>query len=844
MLPTWTRVLGAVTLPVLLATACSGGGGDDWTGPDPAFSMSVSPSSLTLTPGSPFVAADVQGNVVAMDASGNVSVNITRTGGFEGAVTVTVEGLPAGVTASSLTIAAGATSGSLTITAGQAAVASSGSITIRGSASGLTARTASVSLTVTVPSIGLTLTPAALTIEQGQSAQTTANITRSGGFGGNVTLSSSGGHPLMAVQFNPATVGGNSSTITVGVGPGVPVGPYTVTIQGSGTGVANVNATLTVNVTQATIPAISIAASPNALTINRGASAQTTINITRTNFTGAVDFSFSGGVINIGGQFSPQSTTGNSTQMTVSIGPNVPPGTYTLTITGTGNGVPVANNDLTVTVTSASFIEVALAPSTVSIPQGGVGSTTLNITRTSYPGLVHLVKSNLPANVTVDFVPPAVNGNESAINVSVGPSVPTGTYQITIHASGLDIAEVTTILTLTVTAATGGGNVTFTFCAQSGMPLWLAHRNDNGPWTQVTDVGGVYQFQIDTRGVVAWVLPDGGGKTELYVAYGSRQELIGRGANFCVGNGGAKTINGSVANLGAAEIAQVYLGTSSASVVGAFPMPFVLNDVEDGVLDLVATRNVISGAGIAANAIVLNRDINPANNATLSPIDLASGHTLTNQTATVNFLGGDHAMASILFRTKNGTSVPLFAAAPTASSSQPWRGVPPDGTVDGDFHIQSIVATPPGVLTGFPFRSFTQFNRSASDRTYNLPDAIATLPTFTFNGSAPYVTFTSSWNIEGEYNDVWSMNLVPASGSVSAVIISGGAGYFGSFNPVQLAIETFGAGFNPAWGLQPGIMVNWYFTANGGPAWDNGFSTTPFNGAIALSAGVTGSWIP
>lgn len=740
----WTRVAGVCALPMILATACSGGGGDDGTGPDPAFTMSVSPSSLTLTPGSPFVAADAQGAIVAMDASGNVTVNVTRTGGFEGAVTVTVEGLPSGVTASSLTIAAGSNSGSLTITAGGTAAASSGSITIRGSAAGLTARTATVSLTVT----------------------------------------------------------------------------------------------------QATIPAISIAASPNALTIARGASANTTVNINRTNFTGAVAFTFSGGVLNIGGQFSPASTTGNSTQMTVSVGPNVAPGTYTLTITATGTGVPVANNDLTITVSSASFIEVALAPSNVSIPQGGVGSTTLNITRTNFPGAVQLLKSNLPANVTIDFVPTVAIGNTSTINVGVGPTVPTGTYEITIHASGLDIAEVTTILTLTVTTASGGGNVTFTFCAQSGMPLWLAYRNDAGPWTQVVGAAGVYQFQIDTRGAVAWVLPDGGGKTELYVAYGSRQELIGRGANFCVGNGGAKTINGSVTNLGAAEIAQIYLGTSSASVVGALPMPFVLNNVEEGVLDLVATRNVISGAGIAANAIVLNRDINPANNATLSPIDLASGHTLTNQTATVNFLGGDHAMASILFMTKNGTSVPVSAAVPTASSIQPWRGVPPEGTIEGDFHIQSIVATPPGVLTGFPFRSFTQFNRSASDRTYNLPDGISTLPSFTFNGTAPYVTFTSSWNIEGEFNDVWSMNLVPGSGTVSAVVLSGGAGYFGSFNPVQLGIETFGAGFNPAWGLQPGIMVDWYFTANGGPAWDSGFRATPFNGAIALSAGVTGSWIP
>jgi hypothetical protein len=75
------------------------------------------------------------------------------------------------------------------------------------------------------------------------------------------------------------------------------------------------------------------------------------------------------------------------------------------------------------------------------------------------------------------------------------------------------------------------------------------------------------------------------------------------------------------------------------------------------------------------------------------------------------------------------------------------------------------------------------------------------------------------------------------------VTISGTRGYFGA-GPVQLDLPNFGAGFNAAWGMQPGINVPWTFIANGGPAWSGGFSAANLEGAIAFSASVAGNFTP
>jgi hypothetical protein len=835
----WSRVSVLLAASAFVFTAC--GDDDGGTGPDAAFTLSVSPSSLTLEAGASLIAGP-EGSLIEAAGSGNITVSITRTGGFDDAVTVTVEGLPTGVTANTVTIASGASSGTLTITAGATAVAGTASLTVRASATGLAARTATVNLTVTSPAtIGLSLSPSTLSIAQGQSQTTAATLTRTN-FTGGVTFSSTGAPTGMTVAFDPSPTTTTASTITVTVGAGVATGTHQLTITASGTGVPNATASLTVTVTAPASSSISLAAAPGTVPIEQGQSGNSTVTITRTNFTGTVNLAASGAPAGVTVAFNPASTTTTTSDVTVSVGAGVAPASYTITITGSGTGIPDATTTLTVTVTAAAgSIALSLNPATLSIPQGSNSNTTLTISRTSFTGAVNLTATGAPAGMTVAFNPASTTTNTSTITVTVGGSVAANTYQVTIEGAGTGISNATVQLSVTVTSTGGGGNVIFSFCAQSGIPLWVAAQSFGGAWTQVAGNNGVFTFTINQRGAVAWVQQDGA-NTRLEVVYGTATELMNRGTGFCTGAGGTKTINGTTASVGATEFATIAMRGALATQFG-MPGPFVLNNVFDGVQDLVATRAAFGSGVPVVNSIYILRDLILAI-PSVGTIDFDMGIAPATATATIGGLGADEAIMASIFVSKNGTGASISLNAPVASASQMWSGVPTGSTVDGDLHIQNVIAGPAGNLTGFPFRSILQFNRTVADRTYTLPAHLATPPTITVAGTAPYVTLNSSWAVQGnDYDDFWNLVFVPASGSVSLVTVSGTQGYFGA-GPVQLDIPAFGAGFNAAWGMQPGINVSWNFIASGGPAWSGGFSAANLEGAVSFSAGVAGNFTP
>src|SRR5687767_5398529 len=109
MLQGWTRRLGAyLVLSAALVAACSKDGSDIITpGPTPTITVAVVPGALDLNQG----------------ATASATVTVTRGGGFDGAVTIAVEGLPGGVSAPNITIAAGSTAGTLNFAATSAAPA-------------------------------------------------------------------------------------------------------------------------------------------------------------------------------------------------------------------------------------------------------------------------------------------------------------------------------------------------------------------------------------------------------------------------------------------------------------------------------------------------------------------------------------------------------------------------------------------------------------------------------------------------------------------------------------------------------------------------------------------------
>ena len=233
------RLLALVSLGAFGLAACSSGGTTDPNGPVAAFTLVVAPSTITIDQG----------------ATGNLTITVSRSGGFAGAVQVTAEGLPTGVTASPLTIAGGSTSGMLTLTAAAGAVVGGPSaVTIRATASGLDPRTATLTLSVNevlvpTPAFSLSVNPTTLSVQQGASGQATVTIARSGGFSGAVTLSATGLPTGVTAGFNPTAPTATTSTLTFQVGATAPQGSHSITIQGTGSGVSPQSTSVTLQVT-------------------------------------------------------------------------------------------------------------------------------------------------------------------------------------------------------------------------------------------------------------------------------------------------------------------------------------------------------------------------------------------------------------------------------------------------------------------------------------------------------------------------------------------------------------------------------------------------------------------
>ncbi len=261
------------------ALAACGGSGSTPSGPQ-------TQGTLALTVLTPSVSVNLAGTAT-------VSLSITRGGGFTGTVSLTVSGLPAGVTGvlAPASLDPNTTTGVLTLTAGAAATPGTATLTITASGTGVTTQTGTVALTVVQPTIALTLTPTALSVGPGQIGSVTVGITRSAGFTGPVTLALNAPPAGITGSFNASPTGAATSTLTLSVAASVAAGPYTVTIKGTAAGAIDQTVALALTVPVAAPVAFSISVDPVEfeLPAGRGWTANGILSIRRMNgFTGPV----------------------------------------------------------------------------------------------------------------------------------------------------------------------------------------------------------------------------------------------------------------------------------------------------------------------------------------------------------------------------------------------------------------------------------------------------------------------------------------------------------------------------------------------------------------------------
>lgn len=220
-----------------IAAACGGGGDDGPVGNTGSIQVALSATSLSVQQGS----------------GGSVTATLTRGGGFSGAVSLAIAGLPAGVTT---TITPAQLSGSTTTATIDVAVAATVAVgtytaTITAAAQGVGQATVTFDVAVSAPpNYTLTLTSATLTIPAGSNGNATVNINRTN-FTAGVTLALQNAPAGITGTFNPSPSTTNASQLAVNVAANVAPGNYALTIQGSATGLSNRTVALQLTVTPA-----------------------------------------------------------------------------------------------------------------------------------------------------------------------------------------------------------------------------------------------------------------------------------------------------------------------------------------------------------------------------------------------------------------------------------------------------------------------------------------------------------------------------------------------------------------------------------------------------------------
>jgi hypothetical protein len=215
-------------------------------------------------------------------------------------------------------------------------------------------------------------------------------------------------------------------------------------------------------------PAIFVSAVPNRLAIQApGVDSSNIIVFSLNGFTGTVSLSVSGVPANVNATLTQSTLTLTgplaTTRLKVAVGPSAPSGNFSITVTGTSTvkSKTITNSAsllLTIPFPVPDFL-VSVAPSRVTIPNGGSGSVSVTITSVQgFKSPVSLTLQGLnflpriTSAFTVNPVTPSLGGNASStLKLFVAEGQFPTTTNLIIMASGAGVTHAVTF-TLSVSA--------------------------------------------------------------------------------------------------------------------------------------------------------------------------------------------------------------------------------------------------------------------------------------------------------------------------------------------------------------------------------------------------------
>jgi kumamolisin len=201
-------------------------------------------------------------------------------------------------------------------------------------------------------------------------------------------------------------------------------------------------------------PSYSVSASPGSVSVKQGATGTTTITSSVSGgFDSAVTLSASGLPTGVTAAFSPTSITGAGTStLTFTVASTAVVGTYSITVKGT-SGSTTESTTVSLTVTSSSggtgTFTVSVSPTSGYLDQGQSGYAVVTTAVSGgFSSAISFTASGVPSGVTYSFTPASIAAPGSGttdFNLTVARSAKTGTYPITITATGGGVTQTTTL---------------------------------------------------------------------------------------------------------------------------------------------------------------------------------------------------------------------------------------------------------------------------------------------------------------------------------------------------------------------------------------------------------------
>ena len=293
----------------------------------PAFHVTASANALSVTAGS------------NSSVNNGVTLNVTTSGGFNAAVTFSVNGLPAGTTAvfTPATLSApGSGSSVLKLSASGATVPGVYSAYVAAT-SGSVKQTVSLSVTVALaPTFTLTSPASSISITAGASKSLTIITTPNSTFNAAITLAVAVPTGI-TVQILPSSVvaapGGGTTTLTFSVTSKMVPKAYPVTLTATGGGVTQKQA-LAVNV-----PGFSLTPTATDVTVTSTAKGTLKLTTAAVGLNSPISFAISGLPTGVTASFSKKSVAGtgsSSSTLTLTKQPGAAAGNSHFTVTAVG----------------------------------------------------------------------------------------------------------------------------------------------------------------------------------------------------------------------------------------------------------------------------------------------------------------------------------------------------------------------------------------------------------------------------------------------------------------------------------------------------------------------------